>query len=209
MSRGIVLSLTRSAFTIALERSPLLYPVILQIPCEAEAFRGRQRLEAQRVAAREALVRSCKISGRPCGPFEKDAHNAPLPFAGCYWSISHKPQFVAAVVSADPVGIDLEEIVPRHKGLFGYLAEDAEWALAGNQEWETFFRYWTAKEAVLKATGAGLRDLKKVRIQRVVGLDHLIVQYEGHQWRVQHYRFQNHLASLTQGDDVRWTLIER
>jgi 4'-phosphopantetheinyl transferase len=167
------------------------------------------RMEGQRQAAREALVQSCKISGRPCGPFEKDVHNVPLPFAGGYWSISHKPQFVAAVVSADPVGIDLEEIVPRDDGLFRYVAEDAEWELAGNREWETFFRYWTAKEAVLKATGVGLRDLKKVRIQRVLSSDRLIVEYGSRHWGVQHYRFQNHLASLTHDDDVYWTVIDR
>ena len=166
---------------------------------------GHERIEAQRRRAREALVQSCLASGVPAGPFAKDTRNVPLPFGGTYWSISHKPQYVAAVVSSSPVGIDLEEVTPRKRRLFGYIAEDSEWALA-EQNWDTFFRFWTAKEAVLKATGAGLKDLKKTRIQTILDGDRLIVVYAQHPWPVQHYRFGNHLVSLTHSGEIRWTL---
>ena len=65
-----------------------------------------------------------------------------------YWSLSHKSRYVAAVVGPTPVGIDLEEIVPRSEGLHDHVAREEEWALA-DRSWETFFRYWTAKEAVM------------------------------------------------------------
>jgi len=162
-------------------------------------------MEAQRRRAREALVQSCLASGVPAGPFAKDTRNVPLPFGGIYWSISHKPQYVAAVISSSPVGIDLEEVTPRTRRLFGYIAEDSEWALA-EQNWDTFFRFWTAKEAVLKATGAGLRDLKKARIQAILDGDRLIVEYAERPWPVQHYRFGSHLVSLTHEGKIRWTL---
>jgi 4'-phosphopantetheinyl transferase len=177
----------------------------LPVSAADQKLDGRQRIEAQRRRAREALIQSCLASGVPAGPFEKDTRNVPLTFAGIYWSISHKPQYVAAVVSSSPVGIDLEEITPRKTGLFGYIAEDSEWALA-ERNWDTFFRFWTAKEAVLKATGAGLKDLKKARIQTILHGNHLIVQYADRLWPVQHYRFGNHLVSLTHKGEIRWTL---
>ena len=165
------------------------------------------RLAMQRRLAREALALSCEASGVSRRPFEKDAHNVPQPFDGIYWSLSHKPHYVAAVVSRHPVGIDIEEITPRDAMLYEYVAEEAEWALAGEQNWEIFFRFWTAKEAVLKATGVGLKDLKKARVE-VVQADRLIVQYDGRRWPVQHYRFGHHLVSLTHDGEIRWTLLE-
>lgn len=165
-------------------------------------------MEAQRRRAREALLQSCIASGLASGPFEKDERNVPIPFGGTYWSISHKTRYVAGVVSSSPVGIDLEKIAPRENGLFDYLADEAEWGLAGNREWETFFRYWTAKEAVLKATGAGLSHLKHARIHRVLDAERLIIQYGDRLWPVHHYRFQDHLVSLAHDGEIRWQLIE-
>jgi 4'-phosphopantetheinyl transferase len=93
--------------------------------------------------------------------------------------------------------------------LFGRLAEEWEWQLAGDRGWETFFRYWTAKEAVLKATGVGLSHLKYARIQRILDADRLIVEYGDRLWPIQQYRFQNHIVSLTNGEEIRWTLSDR
>ena len=185
------------------------YPVILPLSREDQELLGRKQMEAQRRRAREALVQSCVASGLPCGPFDKDARNVPRPFSGNYWSISHKPRYVAAVVSSTPIGIDLEEITPRNTSLFGRVAEEWEWQLAGDRGWETFFRYWTAKEAVLKATGVGLSHLKYARIQRILDADRLIVQYGDRLWPIQQYRFQNHIVSLTNGEEIRWTLSDR
>ena len=111
-------------------------------------------MEAQRRRAREALVRSCVASGIPCGPFDKDACNVPRPFSGNYWSISHKPRYVAAVVSSTPIGIDLEEITPRNKALFGAWSQD---------QWNPVFiaPVFTALEyASFRAFGVGVRQAR-------------------------------------------------
>jgi 4'-phosphopantetheinyl transferase len=207
MSLGSGLPARGAMFRMAQESQVPIYPVILPL-CPGNPPDARERLQAQRRRAREALVKSCTESGLPAGPFEKDERNVPLPFGGIYWSISHKPRYVAGVVSSSPIGIDLEEIAAREPGLFGYLAGEPEWDLAENREWETFFRYWTAKEAVLKATGRGLSDLKNARIERVLDTERLIVRCADRLWPVQHYRFPNHIVSVAHDGEIHWMMME-
>ncbi len=184
-----------------------LYPIILPLLPDDRKLRGRELLQAQRRRAREALALSCEASGTTLGPLEKDARDAPLPFNGIYWSLSHKPQFVAAVVARTPIGIDIEEIIPRTAGIHAYIAGDEEWALA-DRGWETLFRYWTAKEAVLKAGGVGISHLKKARIHAIPDTDNLVVDYASRLWSVRHFRFEDHIVSVTRDDhEVVWRLM--
>src|SRR5437868_5120369 len=132
-----------------------LHPVILPIPDAERGLRGRARVLAQSRVAREALAQSCRESSVRLGPLAVNARGAPVPFDNSFWSLSHKSRFAAAVVGPTPIGIDIEEIRPRNEALLDYVADTAEWALA-ERNWETFFRYWTAKEAVLKTAGVGL-----------------------------------------------------
>ena len=185
-----------------------LYPVILPLLPEDQQLRGKELVQAQRRRAREALALSCEASGVSLGPLNKDDRDAPLPFNGTYWSLSHKPRFVAAVVGPTPIGIDIEVITPRHEGIHAYLAGDEEWALS-DRNWETLFRYWTAKEAVLKAVGVGITHLKKARIQAILDQDNLLVAYASRLWPVRHFRFQDHIVSVTHDDhEVIWTLLQ-
>ena len=140
------------------------------------------------------------------GPLRKGERETPLPFndGQAYWSLSHKSRFVAAVVGPTPIGIDIEEIRPRKEGLYAYVAGESEWALA-DRSWETFFRYWTAKEAVLKAVGVGISRLRKARIHAILGQDYLLVDYDSHLWPVRHFRFQDHIVALMHDDhEVVW-----
>lgn len=186
-----------------------LYPVILPVSVEDQRLKGPAGLEAQRRRAREALALSCAASNVPLGPLLKDERNAPRPFGQqTYWSISHKRRYVAAVVASTAVGIDIEEIVPREEGLYAYIADEAEWALAHDQGWATFFRYWTAKEAVLKAVGTGIAHVNRARIHAILADDRLQVSYDSRLWTVRQFRFQDHIVSLTHDDEVVWKLTE-
>ena len=187
-----------------------LHPVILPLSPEAQCLRGRDRVQAQSLRAREALALSCEASGLSLGPLHKDSREAPLPFNGqTYWSLSHKARYVAAVVGYGAVGIDIEEIVPRSEGLYDYIAGGAEWGLAKARGWETFFRFWTAKEAVLKAVGIGLAHLRRARIHSILDEDNLLVDYDARLWPVRHVRFQGHMVALMRGDhEVVWSLTQ-
>jgi 4'-phosphopantetheinyl transferase len=79
------------------------------------------------------------------------------------FNLSHVRGFVAcAVTTSTTIGIDVETLSPKHGGLdvadrFFSPSEGAILrATASDQQLLTFFRLWTLKEALIKATGEGL-----------------------------------------------------
>jgi 4'-phosphopantetheinyl transferase len=187
-------------------RNRVIYPVILAVPETAKALAPKERVKFLSQHARRALERSAEKSSVRLDALAQDEHNAPLPCNGTYWSVTHKNEYVGGVVCPSPTGIDIEKICPRAKSLFHKTADEAEWALA-DKTFTTFFRYWTAKEAVLKAAGIGLRDLSKCRISRVLGTHYLDVEYDGNKWRIEHNFFNSHIASIVKNDFViEWTI---
>jgi 4'-phosphopantetheinyl transferase len=133
-----------------------------------------------------------------------------LPFDGNYWSLTHKPSYVGGVIASTRIGIDIEKIRPCSKGLFKKTAHDREWALSDTDPFELFYRYWTSKESVLKASGTGIRDLSKCRISRIMDDYNLIVDYDDKKWFIEHFLFDNHIASVVKNNlDVEWTLLKQ
>jgi 4'-phosphopantetheinyl transferase len=189
-------------------RHPIIYPVILAVP-EADRHRKpRERVKYLSRHARRALEISAKKSGVVVGDLVKDKHGAPVPFAGNFWSLTHKPAYVGAVIATKQVGIDIEKIRACSPALFKKVATDGEWNLINEDADKLFFRYWTAKEATLKATGVGIRDLSKCRIVQIVDAEHLIVDYQDKAWIVEHFFFNGHIASVVTCDmDVEWILL--
>jgi 4'-phosphopantetheinyl transferase len=141
-------------------------------PAERErADTLRQTTDQDRFVAGRALLRTLAadllattanrvIVGSSCPDCLRPHGKPTLP--GTQWeaSISHSGNLVAVALStAGPVGVDVElidEALPLEE-LRPQVLSAAEAAVRAYDTPGTFFRAWTRKEAVLKATGTGLR----------------------------------------------------
>jgi 4'-phosphopantetheinyl transferase len=188
-------------------RNPILYPVILAVPDKEQKLTGREKVANLSNHARRALEISAQKSCIELGDLTKNENGAPLPFGGNYWSLTHKPRYVGGVIAPTQIGIDIEKIRPCSEALFSKTANESEWGLSDADSFKLFFRYWTSKESVLKASGTGIRDLSKCRIVQIIDHNHLVINYEDRKWLIEHFYFDGHIASVVKNDfDVEWTI---
>jgi 4'-phosphopantetheinyl transferase len=185
-----------------------LFPVVMPV-IEAECRpSGKEAVDRLSWIAREALKVSAQKSRVKLGELLKDGNGVPCPVDGIYWSLSHKPKYVAAVVSNGKVGIDIEQVKPRTESLFARVAGDGEWELK-QKSWDTLFRYWTAKEAVLKVIGIGIGGLRTCRITSVLDDNHITLDYRGRLFLVEQLRHNDHIVSVLKGNnEIDWIIME-
>lgn len=187
----------------------ILYPVVTRVPETIKILRSsREKVEALSLFARESVKTSGTISHLPVSTLEKNARGVPIPSNHIFWSVAHKPDFVAGVVSIGRIGIDLEQIKDVSDGLFERVVDPQERAcFLCEDKKRIFFRAFTAKEAVLKKTGHGIQGLSKAKIRCVVDDKNLQVQYLDKKYAVEHFYFDDYLASVTKDKtDVQWTI---
>lgn len=185
-----------------------LFPVILPVDTDVQRLSGREKVTGLSGCARRALRLSADMTGVILGEPCKDDDDIPLPFCGYHWSVSHKPKYAAAVIGKGRMGIDIEEIVPREEAIFGYAASNEEWNLLGGKSWDSFFRCWTAKEAVLKSTGTGLAGLKACRVADVPDSVSITLSYEGNLYTVAQLCHDGHIVSVVKNDNqVEWIVF--
>lgn len=182
-----------------------LFPVILSVPPDKQQLKGREKVHFLSRYARVAAERSAKKSGIRLTEFIKNPKGVPLPAKGYRWSVSHKPEYVAGVVFRGKIGIDIEKIRPYSAGLEKKVADEKEWALYPIDRLdrldqfdrsELLFRYWTAKEAVLKLMGIGLAGLSSCKIQKGTSGNHMTVRFQDQNFQVEHIAFDNHIAAI-------------
>jgi 4'-phosphopantetheinyl transferase len=189
-------------------RDLIIYPVILAVPNEIQQLSGREKVSFLSMHARRAIEISAQKGQIQLGDLKKNEKGVPLPFNGNYWSVTHKIEYVAGVIAREGIGIDLEKIRPIKEALYKKTASESEWGLSDTDKIALFFRYWTSKESVLKASGTGIRDLLKCRIARIIDDRHLVVNYREHHWVVEHFFFKGHIASVVKNNvDVEWAFF--
>lgn len=187
-----------------------LYPVILRVPRVDTSPGGELTVKALSFFARQAL----RISGERTGSYPKvllKGHaGEPLASRGVHWSIAHKPDFVAGVVSSFPVGIDIERLRPVSEALFRRILTSKELDCFGGNDWiEIFFRTFTSKEAVLKVMGVGLAGLARVRVVGAPQTNTTLVDDGVNSYTVDHFWVDDHLASVVRGGGgVVWETVD-
>jgi 4'-phosphopantetheinyl transferase len=185
-----------------------LRPVVLSVPATIQKLPARPKVAILSRLARVAVRLSARLSGVGPPAFAKDDRGVPQPSAGIYWSITHKPEYVAGVVAARPVGIDIERMRPPAEGLYPRIATPAEWRLAPQAEHTRLFhRVWTAKEAVLKAEGIGLRGLSRCRVTAIPDHEKMRLDFDQRPWTICHHYLPTHVLALTRvAAKIHWAI---
>ncbi len=179
------------------------------MPDAIQAIKGREKVAALSRMARGSAKASAVLANLESTEFAKDVSGVPTSSNGVFWSISHKPEVVAGVVSAVEIGIDIEQIKPVSDRLVNRILDSNERILLNHVEKSmAFFQVFTAKEAVLKKTGDGIKGLGKCKIIKVMNDNNLLVEYLNQKYFVENFYFDGYLASVTKNDcDVQWTVI--
>ena len=182
------------------------------MPEKIKVLKGKAKVTALSLFARESAKESSVKSKLDITIFKKNDSGVPEPSNNIYWSVSHKLDFVGGVVSKKRVGIDIEYIKTSENissSLFKrVVSPDEQMVLKDYDRNIAFFRTFTAKEAVLKLTGDGIKGLSKIKIKTIIDDKNLIVQYLNEQYLVENFYFKNYLAAVTKDQfKIKWTLI--
>ena len=134
----------------------------------------RQRFIAGRGILRSILGRYLGITAGEV-QFDYQARGKPVLAAkfadsGLWFNLSHSAGLGLCGVSYRQIGIDLEYIRPMSdlealaQRFFLPREYDVVRSLPPYEQQQVFFRYWTCKEAYLKATGEGIAQLEQVEV---------------------------------------------
>jgi len=173
-----------------------IFPVLLPVAADKRKLTGREKVVHLSAFAREALGFSAREAGIVLGVLEKNDAGAPLPSNGYFWSLAHKSAYVAAVAADVAIGIDIEKARPVTPGLYRRIAGEDEWDLSDEDREHLFLRYWTAKEAVLKVAGTGIRELAYCRIAAVPDEEWVELDFKGEPFLVRQFYHDRHMISV-------------
>jgi len=173
-----------------------IFPVLLPVADDKRNLTGREKVAYLSAFAREALGVSAREADIALGALEKDDAGAPLPSNGYFWSLAHKSEYVTAVAADVAIGIDLEKARTVTPALYRRIAGEDEWELSDDDREHLFLRYWTAKEAVLKVAGTGIRELAYCRIAAVPDEEWVELDFKGEPFQVRQFCHDRHVISV-------------
>ena len=148
----------------------------------------KNKKDQMRTVAGEMLAR--RMISKHCNVVPEDIYFE----TGCYgkpnakhlnveFNISHSEEVVVCAISDKPVGIDVEMIRPIGTNILRKLCTDIDlkYILGSDrvsinipnnfddQQLHRFYEVWTAKEAYFKCIGTGIKNLKSISMDELVG----------------------------------------
>jgi 4'-phosphopantetheinyl transferase len=156
-----------SAFVseVAVQLKPKIFNSYLALLPESEQFKIR-RFVNWRDAHLSLFGKLLLIRGLMQRGYRQDKimhlaqgrYRRPFLKGGPEFNISHAGRFVVCILADEKVGVDVEQIRPIKLEDFRSQWTEKEWEdILGSQDFiEKFYRYWTKKEAVIKADGRGM-----------------------------------------------------
>jgi acyl transferase domain-containing protein/phosphopantetheinyl transferase len=182
--------------------------------------RGRRQWLLGRIAAKDAVRQFLWARGEPemfpaelrignddAGrPHTTGAYGRELPPVTI--SIAHRAEAGVAIARFGPCGIDVEEVVPRTESTADAAFGTAERALFAAQDGDPdlwFARFWTAKEAVAKLRGTGLRGEPRDFEVVAAAPGELTVRVAGHDHHVHSTETANPPGAPPRRYVVAWT----
>ena len=102
------------------------------------------------------LLRACL----PVGEIKMNETGKPYLEEGPFFNISHSGEYSVLAIHQDrEVGVDIEEIDIKQNDAIRYVLNYSEQEITDSQ---TLFQMWSTKEAIVKCTSRGIRDIKSV-----------------------------------------------
>lgn len=118
-----------------------------------------------RLLLKKALIQH-RVSTSLLEEIHYSEHGKPS-FIDHNFSISHSNGYVSLIFGTEfSIGIDIEKKKEIELKLFNYLFTELEWKsiMEADNSLERFYWFWVRKEALLKATGCALKDLKQLAV---------------------------------------------
>lgn len=153
---------------------------------------------ARRYVAARGLLRLVLSYYLGCGPreiaFEPGTYGKPglkcPDDSGLKFNLSHSGGILAIAVARREVGVDVERIDPAvpvdeiARFVFSPAEQSLLAAMPHPERTKAFYRLWTRKEALLKATGEGLNQLSP----DIDTLTHSVLVRPGRTWHVRDFK---------------------
>ena len=120
-----------------------------------------------------------------------DEHKKPYigPKNTLHFNLSHTDNCALIAISNHEVGVDIEFINPRIDFADilsnSFNTDEIEFILGSRNKTKTFFKFWTRKEALVKAMGKGIDDnLPKIKVTDGFHLNQGLILRSDIDWRV-------------------------